>query len=103
MQGTWVQTLAQEDPTCCGATKPMRHNYWAWALEPAKPQPLKPARLESMLCNKRSHDNEKPANRNEEYPRSPQLEELSIEYRELEKARAQQRRPNTAKNLKLNK
>ena len=27
MQGTWVQALVQEDPTCRGATKPVRHNY----------------------------------------------------------------------------
>ena len=27
MQGTWVQALVQEDPTCRGATKPMCHNY----------------------------------------------------------------------------
>ena len=27
MQGTRVQALVQEDPTCHGATKPMRHNY----------------------------------------------------------------------------
>ena len=27
MQGTWVRSLVQEDPTCCGATKPVRHNY----------------------------------------------------------------------------
>ena len=27
MQGTWVQALVQEDPTCCGATKPVGHNY----------------------------------------------------------------------------
>ena len=55
IQGTWVQALAQEDPTCCGATKP-------------------------VLCNKRSHRNEKPAHP----PR--------------EKGHAQQRRPNAAKN-----
>ena len=73
MQGTSVQALVQEDPTCRGATKPMRHNYWACALEPANhnywacvPQLLKPARLEPMLCNERSHRNEKPAHRNEE-------------------------------------
>ena len=35
MQGTWVQALAREDPACRGATKPVRHNYWACALEPA--------------------------------------------------------------------
>ena len=27
MQGTRVQSLVQEDPTCCGATKPVHHNY----------------------------------------------------------------------------
>ena len=27
MQGTQVRALVQEDPTCRGATKPMRHNY----------------------------------------------------------------------------
>ena len=29
MQRTWVWALVQEDPTCHGATKPVRHNYWA--------------------------------------------------------------------------
>ena len=27
MQGTWVQALVREDPTCCGATEPVHHNY----------------------------------------------------------------------------
>ena len=27
MQGTWVRALVQKDPTCCRATKPVRHNY----------------------------------------------------------------------------
>ena len=27
VQGTWVQALVREDPTCRGATKPMCHNY----------------------------------------------------------------------------
>ena len=27
MQGTWVQALVREDPTCRGATKPVHHNY----------------------------------------------------------------------------
>ena len=34
VQGTWVQSLVWEDPTCHGATKPVRHNYGACALEP---------------------------------------------------------------------
>ena len=27
MQGTRVQVLVREDPTCCRTTKPVRHNY----------------------------------------------------------------------------
>ena len=34
MQGTWVQALAREDPTCCGATEPVSHSYCACALQP---------------------------------------------------------------------
>ena len=34
MQGTWVPSLAWEDPTCLGATKAVGHNYEACALEP---------------------------------------------------------------------
>ena len=48
MQGTWVQALVLEDPTCRGATKPASHNYWAHA-----PQLLKPARLEPELRNEK--------------------------------------------------
>ena len=73
MQGTRVRALVREDPTCRGATKPVRHSYWACALEPASHnywarvlQLLKPARLEPVLRNKRNHCNEKPAHHNEE-------------------------------------
>ena len=62
MQGTRVRALVGEDPTCCGPTKPVCHNYWACALEPVshnywahEPQLLKPTLLE-------------PAHRNEEQP-----------------------------------
>ena len=41
MQGTGVWALVQEDPTCRRATKPMRHNYWDWALQ-LEPQLLSP-------------------------------------------------------------
>ena len=61
MQGTQIRSLVREDPTCRGATKPVRHNYWACALEPAShnywahvPQLLKPVHLEPVL-HKRSH------------------------------------------------
>ena len=53
MQGTRVQSLVREDPTCWGATKPVRHNYWACVL-----QPLKSAHLEPVLRNKRRHRRE---------------------------------------------
>ena len=73
MQGTRVWALVPEDPTCGGATKPVRHNYWACALQPVshnywahEPQLVKPVSLEPVLRNKRSHRNEKPAHRNEE-------------------------------------
>ena len=59
MQGTRVRSLVREDPTCCGATKPMC--YLACV-----PQLLKPAYLEPLLLNKRSHHNEKPVHLNEE-------------------------------------
>ena len=73
MQGTRAQSLVREDPTCRGAPKPLRHIYWACALEPVihnywalVPQLLKPVRLGPVLHNKRSHRNEKPVHRNEE-------------------------------------
>ena len=80
MQGTRVQALVREDPTCHRAPKPLCHNYWACALEPAShnywalmPQLLsphatttEPTGLEPVLCNKRRHRNEKPTHRNEE-------------------------------------
>ena len=61
MQGTRVRALVREDPTCLGATKPVRHNYWACALEPVShnywahtPQQEKPAQWEVQQshCNK---------------------------------------------------
>ena len=73
MQGTQVRALVREDSTCRRATKPVCHDQWTCALEPAShnysthvPQLLKPARLEPMLCNKRSHCNEKPVHHKEE-------------------------------------
>ena len=99
VQGTWVRSLVREDPTCRGATKPVRHNYWACALEPASHNYWSPHALEPTRCNCWAHVLQlpKPASlepvlRNKKPPqwetRSPQLQ----------KARTQQRRPNTAKN-----
>ena len=47
VQRTYIQSLVQEGPTRCRATKPMHDNYFARALE-------------SMLRNKRSYCSEKP-------------------------------------------
>ena len=46
-QGTSVKSLDREGSTCHGATKPTCCNCWAHTLEP-------------VLCNKRSHRDEKP-------------------------------------------
>ena len=113
--GDSVWTLVREDPTCREATKPVRPNYWACALEPAHHnywspcalgpachnywahvlQLLKPVCLEPMLCNKRSHHNEAVA-MHIATKSSPRL-------LQLEKARVQQRRPNAAKIWKKRK
>ena len=55
MQGTWVRALVWEDPTCRGATRPVSHN-------------TEPVHLEPVLRDKRGHDNERPARRDEEWP-----------------------------------
>ena len=75
MQGTQVQSLVQEDPTCHRATKPVHHNYWActleltshnyWSLHVLETsshdywahvlQLLKPGCVEPLIHNKRSH------------------------------------------------
>ena len=97
MQGTWVWSLVWEDPTCRGATKPVCHNYWACSLEPTShnywahvPQLLKPMCLEPLLRNKRSHRMRSPHTATKSSPLSLQLE----------KAHAQQRRPNATKKKK---
>ena len=56
MQGTCVWSLVWEDLTCRGATKPVRHSYWAQV-----PQLLKP------VCPRiHAPHNEKPTHRNKE-------------------------------------
>ena len=96
MQGTRVWALVRENPTCRGTTNPMRHNYWACALEPAShnywahvPQLLKPMHSRARAPQQREATAMRsPRTATKHSPRSPQLE----------RARAQQQRPNTAKN-----
>ena len=76
MQGTRVRALVWEDPTCRGAAKPVSHSYWACASGACAP----PTREAAMVRG--------PRTAMKSGPRLPQLE----------KALAQKRRPNTAKN-----
>ena len=100
MQGTWVRSLVQEDPTCCGATKPIHHNFWACALEPTShnywvcaPQLLKPAPsrarvLQLLSLHAATTEAHMPRARAPQQEKPPQLE----------KAHVQQPRPNATKN-----
>ena len=98
MQGTQVPSLVWEDLTSRGATKPVHHNYWACALEPVGhnywacvPQLLKPTCLEPCSATREATAMRNPCTTMKSSPRSPQLE----------KACAQQWRPNAAKNKKI--
>ena len=93
MQGTRVRALVREDPTCRGATKPVHRNYWACALEPVSCNYWSPraTTTEARAPRARAPQREAPAMRSpraatKSSPRSPQLE----------KARAQRRRPHAA-------
>ena len=62
-----MQSLLQEDPTCCGATKlvPQLMSLCSRAQEL---QLLKLLPLDSVLRNKRSHCSEKPVHCKEKQP-----------------------------------
>lgn len=57
-QETQVQLLDQEDPTCRRATKPERHNRLSLGSRARSRSHQSP--LESVLCDRKSHLNEKP-------------------------------------------
>ena len=59
-QETSVQSLVQEDSTCCGAAKPVYHNYWgprAAATEAHVPR-ARALRQEKSPLEKPTHHNE---------------------------------------------
>ena len=66
VQGTWVLSLAQEDPTCPGATKPASRqqllSLCAPSTEAACLEPVDCALQQELNCD------EKPAPCSEEYP-----------------------------------
>ena len=88
-EDTWqcrrhVQALIQEDLTCCRATKPVHLNCWVCTLEPWSHNYGSLCALKPVLCNRRSHCNEKPVPPAREKP-------------------TQQWRPRKARNLKKKK
>ena len=88
MQGTQVRALVREDPTCHGAAKPMRHNYWACALEPASHNYWSLHAYSPCSATREATAMRSPCTAMKSSPRSPQLE----------KTCAQQQRPNSAIN-----
>ena len=88
MQGTRVRALVREDPTCCGATKPAHHNYWACALEPTSHNYWSPCPWSLCSATREATAMRSPHTTTKSSPHSPPLE----------KARSQQWRPNAAKN-----
>ena len=92
VQGTWVRALVQEDPTCRGAAKPVCHNSWACTLDPVSHNYWSPHAWSLCSTTREATTMRSPHPATKSSPCSPQLE----------KARAQQQRSNTAKN-KINK
>ena len=93
MQETWFQSLIQEDPTCCGAMKPVHRNYGVSAIA-WEPRLLSPraavseaCTLEAVLCNKKSRTMGSPCTTGEQPPLTATREKAT-----------QQRRPSIAEN-----
>ena len=72
MQEAWVQSLIWEDPTHCGATKPMYHNYWACVLEAGSRNYWSPHALEPAFQQENTAVRN-PGPQPESGPCSPQL------------------------------
>ena len=89
MQGTWVQSLVREDPTCHGAAKPVHGNYWACALEPASHNYWSPHAYSPCSATRETTATRGPHTAMKSSLRSPQLE----------KACVQQWRPKAAKSI----
>ena len=80
MLGSPVWSLVQEDPTCCGAVKPMHHTCWACALEPASHNyGVRAEQLHKTSCPRACAPQERPSQweacslQPERSPHSPQL------------------------------
>ena len=104
MQGTRVWALVRKDPTCCGTTKPMCHNYWACTLEPMSHNYWSLCALGPVCCNywARVLQLLSPCAATTE-AHAPRACALQQEKPPQWDAHALQRRPNVAKINKLNK
>ena len=83
--------LVQEDPTCHGATKPVRHNCWACALEPTCHNYWSPCTWSPCSATREATAMRGPHTAARSSPCSPQLE----------KAHTQQQRSNADKNKQI--
>ena len=111
MQGTWVQSLLREDPTCLMATKPVHRNYWSLCFHKRSPHPHWEAHARQLETSPHSPQLETSPHspQLETSPHSPQLEtsphspqlETSPHSPQLERACTEQRRPSTAKNKQI--
>ena len=81
VQEIWVRPLVQKDPTCCGATKLVCHNYRACALEPTcgncwnrVPRLLNLRALDPTLCTREVISVRSTRTATKSSPHQPQLE-----------------------------
>ena len=96
MQGTWVRALVQEDPTCRGAAKPVRLQLLSLCSRAREPQLLSPCATTTEAHVPRAHaTQQRQATTMRSLRTAMKSSPCSLQ---LEKARAQQRSPNTAKN-----
>ena len=86
MQGTQAWALVWEDPTCCRATRPVSHNYWACASGACAP-------------NKRGRDSERPAHCDEEWPPLAATRESSHTETKTQHSQKKTKKQKTKKNL----
>ena len=84
-QGTRVWSLLREDSTCCGATKPMHHNYWGCKPKAHAPQQEKPPQWEPRAPQGRgdpAHQDQRKSVQNNEGPGQPKINRKSIKKRD---------------------
>ena len=101
MQGKLVWSLVWEDPTCLGQLKPVHHNHWVCVLESMSLRLLNQQLMSPCAASTEAHVPRACAPQQEKPPQweacAPQPESSPCPP-QLQKARAQQRRPSTVNN-----